>query len=81
MANDQKLNLTEKEVAATRGIGLRQLRSMRMRGNGPKWFKISGKIGQTGGRVVYPAAALDEWLRNCPGGGDQIRIHGKEVSK
>jgi len=64
-----KLNLTESEVQATRGIGVRQLRTMRMRGIGPRFIKISGSIGQRGGRVLYPVAELDAWLSQCPGGG------------
>lgn len=66
----EKINLTEKEVAATRGIGIRQLRLMRMRGIGPRWIKISGRIGETGGRVLYPVASLDAWIGSCPGGGE-----------
>lgn len=42
----KKLFLNEFEVAATRGIGLRALRSMRMRGSGPPFHKISGAIGR-----------------------------------
>ncbi len=67
----EKINLSEKEVAATRGIGLRQLRLMRMRGVGPRYIKISGRIGETGGRVLYPVADLDAWLQSCPSGGEQ----------
>jgi len=65
-----KLNLTEKEVEATRGIGCRQLRLMRMRGTGPRWLKISGEVGRRGGRVVYPVADLEAWLASRPGGGE-----------
>jgi hypothetical protein len=68
----KKLNLTELEVEATRGIGRRQLRVMRMRGNGPRWIKISGQLGQRGGRVLYPVDQLDSWIAQCPGGGGTV---------
>jgi hypothetical protein len=67
----EKINLSEKEVAASRGIGLRQLRMMRMRGVGPRYIKISGRIGESGGRVLYPVRDLDAWLQSCPSGGEQ----------
>ena len=69
MQLETKLNLTEREVEQTRGLGRRQLRLMRMKGCGPRWIKVSGKLGRRGGRVLYPVAALDEWLAQCPGGG------------
>jgi hypothetical protein len=65
----EKLNLTVKEVEATRGIRSRQLALMRMRGNGPTWKKVAGRLGHRGGKVLYPAAALDAWIAQCPGGG------------
>lgn len=68
----KKLFLNEFEVAATRGIGLRALRSMRMRGSGPPFHKISGAIGRKGGRVLYEAALVDDWIRNQPAGGDRV---------
>lgn len=64
-----KLNLTEREVAASRGISVQQLRTMRMRGDGPRFIKISGEIGRRGGRVLYPVQYLDEWIAGCPMGG------------
>lgn len=70
----EKVNLTEREVAASRGIGLRQLRMMRMRGVGPRYIKISGRIGESGGRVLYPVRDLDTWLQSCPSGGDQSAV-------
>lgn len=70
MPNAEKMNLTEIEVEATRGIGRRQLRLMRMRGTGPRWIKISGAVGRRGGRVLYPVVALDRWLAQRPGGGE-----------
>jgi hypothetical protein len=69
----QKLNLTEREVEASRGIGRRQLRRLRMQpGKGPKWLKVSGEIGRRGGRVLYPAADLDQWLAQRPSGGEAV---------
>jgi hypothetical protein len=66
-----KRNLTEREVNATYGLGIRQLREMRMRGNGPKFIKVSGTTGRRGGRVLYPVVSLERWLASCPAGGEQ----------
>ena len=49
----QKSHITESEAATIFGIGVRQFRNMRMRGDGPPWIKISGQIGHPGGRVLY----------------------------
>jgi len=68
-AKGTKLNLTVREVEETRGVRARQLALMRMRGDGPRWIKVAGKLGCRGGRVLYPAAALDAWLAQLPGGG------------
>lgn len=65
----KKVNASEREVSAHYGIGLRQLRLMRMRGDGPRWIKVSGRIGQRGGRVLYPLRDLEDWLASRPGGG------------
>jgi hypothetical protein len=65
-----KLNLTEREVELTRGIGMKQLRHMRARGDGPPWKKISGQVGVRGGRVLYPVVELDAWFASRPGGGE-----------
>jgi len=76
LAKDRKLNLTVREVEETRGIRARQLALMRRRGDGPRWIKVAGKLGCRGGRVLYPAAALDEWLTRCPGGGGMAEDAG-----
>jgi len=39
----EKINLTDKEVAALHGIGLCQLRRMRAAGLGPRFIMMSGK--------------------------------------
>jgi len=67
-----KNNLCESEVCAIYGIGVRQLRLMRMRGEGPRWLKVSGSIGKTGGRILYPLADLLAWLDSRPSGGEAI---------
>lgn len=61
----------EREVEALFGIGVRQLRAHRMRGDGPPWIKTSGKIGQRGGRVLYPISGVQQWLNSRPGGGER----------
>jgi hypothetical protein len=66
-----KAYLTETEVSAVYGIGVKQLRHHRMRGDGPRWQKISGKIGRPGGRVVYSIEAVRAWIESQPGGGER----------
>ena len=69
----EKVMLNEREVQLTRGVGIAQLRRMRLRGTGPRFIKISGEIGKRGGRVVYPVKDLDAWLAQQPsGGGDGV---------
>jgi len=63
--------INEKQVSERFGIGIRQLRRMRLFGGGPKWTKISGAIGKTGGRVVYAIADVLAWLASCPSGGGE----------
>lgn len=67
-----KQNLNETEVAATTGIGVRQLRRMRASNRGPRFIKISGQIGQRGGRIVYPLTGVNEWLESRPCGGEAL---------
>ena len=64
-----KVNLTEREVQAIYGVGIRKLRRMRMTGDGPRFLKISGEIGKPGGRVLYPAVDLRSWMESRPCGG------------
>ena len=64
-----RINANEREIFELFGIGIRQLRQMRMANTGPKFIKISGEIGKTGGRVVYPIAAVERWLETQPTGG------------
>jgi len=71
-----KINLTEREVNASYGLGVRQLRLMRMRNTGPRFLKVAGRIGQRGGRVLYPVADLEHWLQTRPGGGEQLPTCG-----
>src|SRR5258708_32333593 len=66
-----KLNITEREVNARYGLGLRHLRIMRMRGDGPRWIKTSGQGGRRGGRVEYPVDALARWIARRPCGGGE----------
>jgi hypothetical protein len=60
----------EREISAMFGVGIRQLRTFRMAGGGPPWRKVSGKLGQKGGRVLYNIAGVREWIGRQPGGGD-----------
>jgi hypothetical protein len=69
LASALKINLTENEVADRFGIGRRHLRLMRARGSGPRFLKVSGRLGQTGGRILYPIADFEEWLDSLPSGG------------
>lgn len=69
---DKKIMLTETEVASLYSLGLRQLRLMRMRGDGPVWIKVSGRVGCTGGRVLYPSLSLEAWIASRPGGGEKL---------
>jgi len=62
--------ITEKQVAERFAIGLRQLRKMRVFGTGPRFTKISGAIGRTGGRVVYAIADVLAWIASRPSGGE-----------
>ncbi len=76
--------LTESQVAETYGLGLRMLRSLRMRNTGPRYVKVSGRLGCTGGRILYPVQALDDWINSRPSGGERIETRplamvGKET--
>ena len=64
-----KQNLSEMEAHQRYGIGLRQLRMLRMANSGPYFIKVSGQIGRPGGRVLYPIKAFDAWLSTLPSGG------------
>jgi len=65
----EKLYLNEREVSARYGVGVRQLRMMRLRNKGPRYIKVSGGLGKRGSRVLYPSADVDAWLAGCPAGG------------
>lgn len=54
--------LTPVEVGARLGVAYQTLSNWRHRGKGPGWVKISGEIGRQGGKVRYPAAALEAYL-------------------
>ena len=66
--------LNESQIVATYGVGLRQLRAMRARGDGPKYIKVSGRIGESGGRILYPVVDFERWLESCPTGGGQVDL-------
>jgi hypothetical protein len=68
-----KKNLCEKAISSTYGVGIRQLRHMRMRGDGPLWIKVSGSIGVRGGRILYPVDEFERWLSRLPSGGGATR--------
>lgn len=70
MREQAKRYLNESEVEAAFGLGVRFLRACRMRGDGPPWKKVSGRLGERGGRVLYPAAGVEAWIDRQPGGGD-----------
>jgi len=54
--------LTTHEVAALRRMSRDALAHERSEGTGPPWIKDRG-------RVLYPAAELDEYLERCAAGG------------
>lgn len=64
--------MTEIEVEQVFGLGKRFLRAARMRNDGPPFMKFSGKLGERGGRVLYPVDGVERWLRAQPGGGDAM---------
>ena len=64
-----KSHLSEREVPLRYSIGCRQLRAMRLRGDGPRFIKVSGTLGQPGGRIVYPVVEFEKWLAGLPVGG------------
>src|ERR1700679_2619313 len=76
MTEPKKLYMNEVEVAATRSVSVRLLRNMRMRGEGPVFVKVSGRLGCRGGRILYPVADLDAWLSSLPRGGGQGAVVG-----
>jgi len=67
----EKLLLSEYEVAAALGIGVRLSRRWRTLSKGPRYVKLSGRIGVRGGRVAYPARDLYRWLESLPSGGSK----------
>jgi hypothetical protein len=67
-----KAYLTETEVSARYGLGIRFLRLARMRGNGPRWAKYSGALGKSGGRVIYKSSDIEIWIASRPQGGEAI---------
>jgi hypothetical protein len=70
----EKKDLTEIELSAIYGIGLRQLRLMRMRGSGPRYLKVSGSLFKVGGRVLYRVEDIESWLASRPSGGEQSLV-------
>lgn len=63
---------SEREIAAKFGVGIRQLRTFRMAGGGPPWRKVSGRLGERGGRILYDVAGVRAWINRQPGGGDTL---------
>jgi hypothetical protein len=74
-----KKNLNEKEVSEVYGLGIKHLRLMRMRGEGPRFLRVSGKLGQTGGRIIYPVADVEAWLASRPSGGERAAVWPPKV--
>jgi hypothetical protein len=70
--NNNARLLTEVMLSERYSIGLRQLRLMRMRKEGPEYIKVSGQIGRSGGRVLYRIDAVESWLKNRPCGGERF---------
>lgn len=64
-----KSHLSERAVSLRYSVGCRQLRAMRLRGDGPRFIKVSGTLGQLGGRILYPVVELEQWLASLPVGG------------
>jgi predicted DNA-binding transcriptional regulator AlpA len=52
----------EREVSVITGIAVKTLQRWRLLGQGPKWKRL-------GGAIRYDRADLEEWIRQCPGGG------------
>ena len=67
----ERLLFSEREAAAALGINVKLLRRWRMLDKGPRYIKLSGKLGQTGGRIAYPVRDLHLWLNSLPSGGEQ----------
>ena len=61
--------LTEKQVCEIYNLGLRFLRLQRMRNEGPAFIKTSGRLGHSGGRVLYRVDDVEQWLNTRPAGG------------
>lgn len=68
----EKRFLTEVEVSAIFGLGLRHLRAMRTDGTGPKFYKTSGRVGHTGGRVCYKPSDVERWIESKQCGSDPV---------
>ena len=67
---EQKRFGSEADVSARYGIGVRQLRELRVRNKGPRYRKVSGKVGRPGGRVLYSFEDVEAWIQAQPCGGD-----------
>ena len=67
----ERILFNEREAAAALGISVKLLRRWRMLDKGPRYVKLSGKLGQTGGRIAYPARDLYCWLESLPSGGSK----------
>jgi hypothetical protein len=77
MTQELKRHGTEREVHQQFGVGIRQLRAMRMRGTGPGWVKVSGQLGKPGGRILYDLDAVSLWMRSRSHGGEAQDIDTK----
>jgi hypothetical protein len=49
----ETVNRAAKEFAALHGIGLQQIRRMRVAGIGPKFMRVSSQISSGVGRMLY----------------------------
>lgn len=61
--------LSDLQVQAEYGIPRATLRKWRLFGGGPRWRKISGKVGRPGGCVRYRRADVELFIDQAPGGG------------
>jgi hypothetical protein len=70
-AEIERILLNEREAAAALGVSVKLLRRWRMLNKGPRFVKLSGRIGSTGGRIAYPARDLYCSLESLPSGGSK----------
>lgn len=64
--------LSDADLEAEFGIPRGTSRKWRLFGGGPKWRKISGKVGRAGGCVRYLRADVEAWIEQAPSGGGRV---------